>query len=39
MAAKLVNALDKFVNYMSALEKAHLVNYKKTLRFSSDEKA
>ena len=39
MTAKLINALNLFVNYMSALEKAHLVNYKKTLRFSSDEKA
>ena len=38
MTAKFVKALDHFVTYMSALEKAHLVNYKKTLHFSSDEK-
>ena len=39
MAAKLINALDNFVKYMSDLEKAHLVNYKKTLHFSSDDLA
>ncbi len=39
MAAKVVKALDFFVNYMAVLEKAHLVNYKRTLRFSSDEEA
>jgi len=34
MATKIKNALDSFVTYMSSLEKAHLVNYKKTLRFN-----
>ncbi len=35
----LVRALNSFVNYMSILEKAHLVNYRRTLRFNGDEKA
>jgi hypothetical protein len=39
MAAKVIKALDIFVTYMSALEKAHLVNYKRTLRFSNSDKA
>ncbi len=39
MAAKVLKALNYFVTYTSALEKAHLVNYKTTLRFSDDAEA
>ncbi len=33
-----VKALNSFVSYMSILEKAHMVNYRRTLRFNGDEK-
>ena len=39
MADKVIKALNYFVTYTSALEKAHLVNYKKTLHFSDDAEA
>ena len=32
---KIIKALNFFVTYTSALEKAHLVNYKRTLRFTN----